>query len=126
MDLSSSLVLLTSLLDEIANDMLIDFSNVKDFEQLMSKDKVISKVSLKINIIKSLCLNKLLNYNPEVIIGMCNSLNTLKHKMCIEYNNNNVLRIKHFYRKLGKCLGFIIYNIYRDSGCHILLSNIPK
>ena len=23
-------------------------------------------------------------------------------------------------------MGFIIYNIYRDSGCHILLSNIPK
>lgn len=69
------------------------------------------KLIYKIGIIRNLAANSinLLNYDDTKIDEIFNSLKTKKS-----------------LPKLSKIIGHIIYDVYRYSGYHIILSNVPK
>ena len=106
-----------TVLDIIINNMCVDFSEPSSFEQLTEKDKLISKITTNINIIKNIYTNDII-YNEKKIHKIFSSLKTLQF---IE-NKNNYLT---YYRKIRKELGRIINDMYRYTGYHVLMSNIP-
>jgi len=105
-----------TVLDIIMNNMCVDFSEPSSFE-LTEKDKLISKITTNINIIKNIYTNNII-CNENKIKKIFSSLKTLQ---LIE-NKNNYLT---YYRKIRKELGRIINDMYRYSGYHVLMSNIP-
>jgi len=109
--------LITSL-DVISNDMFIDFCQISNYEQVSEKEKLITRITKNINVIKNLYENKVL-YDTTIINNVLNSLKELR----LIYNKNNSLSD---YKKIRKALGHIIYDIYRYSDYHALMSNIPS
>lgn len=114
---------LTNILNEIEFDMLNYFENLHEIDSSILdinkyKSHITGKLSLKIQIIKTLNTNNLIN---ETILPIDSICNTLKGLICNDTINNSV----KYYKTISKKLGYIIFDIYRNSGYHILLSNIP-
>ena len=117
MEENSTSNIITSL-DTISNDMFIDFSQISNYEQVSEKEKLITRITKNINVIKNLYENKVL-YDNTIISNILISLKTMR----IIDNKNNSLSD---YKKIRKALGHIIYDIYRYSDYHALMSNIPS
>ena len=120
---SDLLNIVSNILNLIHKDM--DYSKVtdtSDFTSLteLSQNKYIEqektklKLLYKLNIIKQLEKSKinLLNYDE------------IKTETILESLNN--LLVKKSFPKLSKAIGHIIYDAYRVSGYHVILSNIPN
>ena len=124
MDRTTDLLnIVSNILNVIHKDM--DYSKVtdtSDFTSLteLSQNKYIEqektklKLLYKLNIIKQLEKSKinLLNYDEIKIETILESLNNLL--------------VKKSFPKLSKAIGHIIYDAYRVSGYHVILSNIPN
>ena len=117
MEENSTSNIITSL-DTISNDMFIDFCQISNYEQVSEKEKLITRITKNINVIKNLYQNKVL-YDTTIINSILISLKSMR----IIDNKNNSLSD---YKKIRKALGHIIYDIYRYSDYHALMSNIPS
>ena len=107
---------LITILDVLKSDIYSNFAKTYKYNQNIEQDKVVSKITKNINIIKKLYVNEIL-YHNETIINIYNILQKI-----IFMNNHKLLD----YKKIRKELGYIIFDIYRFSGYHLLMSNIPK
>ena len=121
---------INNILDDISNSMSIDIINTNTYEDIMIKNSFINKIINKIKNLKNLNNHKLINYDETKMNELYMSL----HKFIIENNSpnktNKTNKINEpktisYYRKLKKELGYIIYDIYRNSEYNVLLSNIP-
>ena len=110
---------LNIVLDTISNDIIIDFAKISNYEQVIEKEKLIKRITQNINVIKKLYHNNIL-YEEKTINNIINTLKNLK----FTDNNSNKSNLSH-YKKIRKTLGHVIFDIYRYSGYHILMSNIP-
>jgi len=111
---------LNIVLDTISNEIIIDFAKKSNYEQVIEKEKLIKRITTNINVIKKLYENKIL-YDENTINNVINTLKTLKFT---NNTNTNINTLSH-YKKIRKTLGHVIFDIYRYSGYHILMSNIP-
>ena len=113
---------LNIVLDTISNDIIIDFAKISNYEQVIEKEKLIKRITQNINVIKKLYHNNIL-YEEKTIN---NIINTLKNLKFTDNNssNSNKSNLSH-YKKIRKTLGHVIFDIYRYSGYHVLMSNIP-
>jgi hypothetical protein len=111
---------LNIVLDTISNEIIIDFAKKSNYEQVIEKEKLIKRITTNINVIKKLYENKIL-YDENTINNVINTLKTLKFT---NNTNININTLSH-YKKIRKTLGHVIFDIYRYSGYHILMSNIP-
>ena len=111
---------LNRVLDTISNEIIIDFAKKSNYEQVIEKEKLIKRITTNINVIKKLYENKIL-YDENTIN---NIINTLKNLKFTNNTNTNINTLSH-YKKIRKTLGHVIFDIYRYSGYHILMSNIP-
>jgi len=93
-----------------------DFTSLTELSQnkYIEQEKTKLKLLYKLNIIKQLEKSKinLLNYDEIKIETILESLNNLL--------------VKKSFPKLSKAIGHIIYDAYRVSGYHVILSNIPN
>lgn len=112
-----------NILKNIKNDIFAEFSNIYNYEEDKDKNKEKEKLYIKltnnINIIDKLITHNII-YDNEIINSIYNSLvNTYSNTS--ETKQNYLL----FYRKIKKALGHIIFDMYRYSGYHVILSNMP-
>ena len=111
-----------NILDEIQKYIIIDY-NTNNFEHDI-KLKIIDKIFNNIYIIKNLHNNYLFNCDENTknkINSLLNTLKLLYNKKTVKIDNISI----KLYKNIKKTLGHIIYDIYRDSGYHILISNVP-
>ena len=106
---------LTTVLNLLKNDIFIHFTKTSEYNQNTEQEKLVSKITRNINIINKLYVNEIL-YHNEIIINIYKIL-----KKLVFLNNNNLID----YKKIRKMLGYIIFDIYRYSSYHLLMSNIP-
>ena len=93
MEENSTTELITSL-DAISNDMFIDFCQISNYEQVSEKEKLITRITKNINVIKNLYQNKVL-YDTTIINSILISLKSMR----IIDNKNNSLSD---YKKIRK------------------------
>ena len=93
-------------------EISIDLPKSPDCENIFELENIIGKIINNLNIIVQLYINNLIYTN--------NIFSSLKNIKMSEYNNKLL-----YYKKIKKTLGYIIFEIYRDSGYNVLLSNIP-
>ena len=120
-----------NILDDISNSMTIDIIHTNNCEDIILKQEFINKITNKIKNIKTLNDYKLINYDETKMNELYMSL----HKFIIKdtpnttntTNTHNTIEPQNikYYRKLKKGLGYITYDIYRNSEYNVLLSNIP-
>ena len=121
-----------NILDDISNSMTIDIIHTNNCEDIILKQEFIIKITKKIKNIKTLNDYKLINYDETKMNELYMSL----HKFIIKDtpNTTNTTNTPNtttepqtikYYRKLKKGLGYITYDIYRNSEYNVLLSNIP-
>ncbi len=111
-----------NILDEIQKYIIIDY-NTNNFEHDI-KLKIIDKIFNNIYIIKNLHNNYLFNCDENTknkINSLLNTLKLLYNKKTVKIDNIS----QKNYKNIKKTLGHIIYDIYRYSGYHILISNVP-
>ena len=108
---------INNILKNINNDIFIDFARSNNYEEITEKEKLIVKITNNINIINSLISNTII-YHGNIIDNIYNSL---KNTNFSENRNNYLL----YYKKIKKILGYIVFDMYRYSGYHLLMSNIP-
>jgi len=108
---------INTILDTLSNDMFIDFSHISNYEQVSEKEKLITRITKNINVIRNLYVNNII-CDKNVINNIFSSLKELR---IIDNKNNSLMH----YKKIRKILGYIIYDIYRFSNYHVLMSNIP-
>ena len=116
-DIQDYIINIDTILDNITNNMLVDFSHCNNYEDVKIKETLISKITNNIVIIKNLYYNNLINYDEIKMNSLCNHLQSF-----ILLENNKNLK---YYKTIKKTLGNLIYDIYRDSDYDILMSNIP-
>jgi len=111
-----------NILDEIQKYIIIDY-NTNNFEHDI-KSKIIDKILNNIYIIKNLHNNYLFICDENTknkINSLLNTLKSLYNKKTVKIDNIS----QKNYKNIKKTLGHIIFDIYRYSGYHILISNVP-
>ena len=108
---------INNILKNINNDIFIDFARSNNYEEITEKEKLIVKITNNINIINSLISNTII-YDGNIIDNIYDSL---KNTNFTENRNNYLI----YYKKIKKILGYIVFDMYRYSGYHLLMSNIP-
>ena len=117
---------INKILLEISNNILNEFANSNNYENIKLKDKLISKITNNINIINKLYDYYIFNYNEEKMTSIYNHLkifSNIKNENTIE--NTNAQSNISYYKTLKITLGHLIYDIYRDSNYHIIMTNVP-
>jgi len=107
------------ILDKISNNILIDFAYSSNKDQLSENQQIITKITKNITVIKNLYENNIICVKHK-LYSIFNKLNNLNN---LNYNKNEYLT---HYKKIRKILGHIIYDIFRYSYYHVLISNVPK
>jgi len=111
---------INKILLEISNNILNDFANSNNYENIKLKDKLISKITNNINIVNKLYDYYIFNYNEEKMTSIYNHL-----KIFSTIQNTNAQSNISYYKTLKITLGHLIYDIYRDSNYHIIMTNVP-
>ena len=117
---------INKILLEISNNILNDFANSNNYENIKLKDKLISKITNNINIINKLYDYYIFNYNEEKMTSIYNHLkifSTIRNQE--NTDNTNTQSNISYYKTLKITLGHLIYDIYRDSNYHIIMTNVP-
>ena len=125
---------INNIIDEIQNDIIIDFNNTKSCEHITIKEKTIDKITTNLYIIKHLYNNNIFYYDEKHINKIDTSLynNFQNLRDLISSKNLNSLVTKNineyvkYYKKIRQKLGHIICDIYKCSDYHILMANIPS
>ncbi len=104
-------------------DLLLDFFTT--LEQELQSDLIALRIKIldKINIIKRLySLNIIPDFNRYELYTIVNEMRKLFTQII---NQGNYSYLKKHYDVLNKKLGGILHSMYKRSGYHILLRNIP-